>query len=63
MLDLLVDEYRKFLDWKEISSLTRNTKEEFHEFCGFQHEKDASFKPFVTSPRNQPVECANEKSN
>ena len=61
MLDLLVDEYHEFLDWKEFSSPTRSTKEEFHEFHRFQHEKDASFDPFITSPRNQLAECANKE--
>ena len=62
-LDLLVDEYCEFLDWKEFSSPTRSTKEEVHKFCGFQHKKDASFKPFITFPRDQLAECANKKSN
>ena len=61
MLDLLVDEYREFLDWEEFSSQTRSTKEEFHEFHQFQHKKDASFNPFITSPRNQLAECTNKE--
>ena len=60
-LDLLVDGYHEFLDWKEFSSRTRSTKEEFHEFRRFRHKKDASFDPFVTSPRNQLAECVNKE--
>ena len=62
-LDLLVDEYRKFLDWKEFLSPTRSTKEEVHKFRGFQHKKDVSFEPFVTFSRDQLAECVNKKSN
>ena len=61
MLDLLVDEYHKFLDWKEFLSPTRSTKEEFQEFHRFRHKKDMSFDPFVTSPRNQLAECMNKE--
>ena len=62
-LELLVDGYHEFLDWKEFLSPTRSTKEEVHEFCGFQHKKDESFEPFVTFPRDQLAECMNKKSN
>ena len=56
MLDLLVDKYCEFLDWKEFLSPT-STKEEFQEFHRFRHKKDDALEGGHTPDVGPVMDC------